>query len=409
MAEKTREQEQEYTGYRWVVLILFALIPFFISFLQFQPAYFAQEIMAEFGMGTQGFAQLTSFPMMVGIFLAFVAGSAADRFGIKKCALLGLLVSAIAATARYFSPDFGTLLISSVFMGVASSTVIPNVAKFAMQWFPPRQISLAVGIGMAMGTAGIAASQLLTGVLFPDYRSAFFVGFIIMIAMTVAWLLLARDKQPAAGAAAASAGPSVKQGILASLKSRGIWTAGFGLFFFQGFNVTVSGLLITALVVVWGTDPVVAGLIAGLFTVGSTLGSAFLPNIISRNRYAKPICIALPIVCVALVMLGWFVNADAARLVIFPVAGLMFGALLSSFMVFPSILPEIDEQTAGAAGGLMTTLMMIGSVVMPSFVITPIAGEDYFMVIVLSCVCVLVCAVLFALLPSVYRGASRGE
>ena len=415
MTADVKAADQQFSGYRWVVLITCTLVSFMVSFCQFQPAFFAQDIMTSMNIGNTEFATITSFPLLVGLFLAFVSGALADKFGIKKVLVVMLMITTAGAIGRYFCYDYVPLLLSSMLLGIAATFVNSNIAKLAMMWFPSKQIPVAVGIGTAMGSAGIAAAQVFNGMLFGDYHTAFLWGGIAMVVITVLWIVLGRDRAvPAAVDMNAEKAESAEQdspqgptGIKAVIKSRSLWLAGIGIFLFNGVNVAAGSFLITAFVVTWGTDAVLAGVISGLFTAGAAVGAAVLPAFISRTKAAKLLCIAVPIAAALLIYAGWMIDIYAVRVVLFFVAGLLFGIILAEFMGMPSILPEISNENAGAAGGLITTFMMCGSVVMPTLVITPICGDNYNMFIIVCCIEIALCAVIFALLPSMYRGENK--
>lgn len=400
------------SGYRWVILALFALMGFVNGLCQFQVSFFAQDIMVDFNVSTSGFTLMTAFPMMFGLFASLAAGSLSDRFGQRKMIFISLVISAAGAIARYFCTIYITLLLSSFLLGMAATFVTVNLVKMAMAWFPQRQMGLAIGVGSASGTAGMAFAQAFMGILFPDYRSAFLWGGIIMAVVTVLWVVLGRDRMitpPADGLSAkAAAGEDEKQGGFKDvIKSRGTWLAGIGGALYNGFNVTAAGLLIAALSVYWSMDPVMAGIIASIFTLGMVIGGTFMPAIIMHLRAAKPICIALPLIATALFLAGWYINETAARCILFPLAGFCFGSIYPIFASFPSVLPEISSDNAGAAGGLMTTVSMVGAVVFPTFIITPIAGTDYNLIVLLACGAMALCFVVFALLPSISGNSKK--
>lgn len=401
MPMTVQADEKGYTGYRWVMLIVLALVNSLTSFCQYIPAYFAQDIMADFSIAPAVFAILVSSPMIFGLVFAFVSGALADRFGIRRVVLIALVISAAGAILRAFSYDFAMLLVSSVMFGVAAAFCTANLAKTAMAWFPPRQVSLAVGIGTALGTGGIAVAQAVTGPLFPDYHTAFLAAGILMVVMLVAWIVLARDKnRPGARQS------SLKAGLLVVVRSRGVWLAGVGCLLYQAVNVATGSFLITALVVQWQTDPVMAGIIAALYIASAAAGSAFVPALISRFPAAKPIFIAISLAAAVLLYCGWIVPGDVVKCVVFVLAGVTFGGLIAAFLAFPSVLPEIDDENSGAAGGLITTVMMVGAVFLPSTLVMGVAGDDYNLMIIICCVLIALCAVVFALLPSIYRGPS---
>ena len=54
----------------------------------------------------------------------------------------------------------------------------------------------------------------------------------------------------------------------------------------------------------------------------------------------------------------------------------------------------------GAAGGLISTVMMAGAFILPSYVITPLAGGINSNTFLIAGVCAVILAVMFVLLPN---------
>ncbi len=398
-------KDENYTGYRWVILILFSLINFFVSFCQFQPSFFAQDIMSSFGIGTVEFATITSAPMVAGFIIALIGGSFADRFGIRKIMIVGLIISSIGGLGRYFCQDYASLFVVTTLLGVSATFVMANTTKLCIQWFRPSELGIAIGIGMCTGSAGIAAAQGLTGIMFSDFRSAFLVGGIILIVLTIAWIVISRDKP--GSVKGKSEGPSMLQGIKLIARNAHIWVAGIAAFFYTGFNITTGSFLITGLIENWAVDAVMAGIVSSLFTIGATVGSIVAPPIVQRIRSARVVSTFIPLFAAILVYVGWSIDIIAARCIIFPIAGLFFGATLPLIMLYPSVLPGVTEENTGVAGGMITMLMMLGAFVVPSFIITPIAGDNYALLIILDCIVCALMAISFALLPSLYNEKSK--
>jgi len=82
----------------------------------------------------------------------------------------------------------------------------------------------------------------------------------------------------------------------------------------------------------------------------------------------------------------------------------------------PMLLPEIGPVYAGSAGGIITTLQVIGAVVAPTFIITPLADSSSKWLFVLAAVCfvLIIVPVLFlpelgskALVARAEKGSSR--
>lgn len=410
----TVEVGREYPAYyKWIMLALFACMNFVINFCQFQPSYFAQDIMDTYGVTSQGYTLMTAFPMAVGLFLAVVTGRIADRFGLRKTVFIALAVSAVGCVARAYCSSYVLLLLMSMLIGVAATFCSANLAKMAMLWFPPNQVGMVIGIVTASASAGLAVAQGVMGFLFDDFYTAFFWGGIVMAVVWVFWGIFARDKATPQGSEApeeeARPDGGGEGGLKDVIKSRGLWLAGMGLACYNGFSTTVCSLIIVALVATWGTVSEIAGIMASLFTIGEAIGAVVVPTWIVHVRKAKGVCIALPIGAVSLMLIAWCLNIDAVRLIVFPISGFLLGGIYPICMSYPSILPEIDDRNSGAAGGLLTSISLIGGIVVPSFIVTPIAGTNYNLMMAIVSVVGLLAVIPFSLLPSVYAGGDDVE
>ncbi|MGI6216096.1 MAG: MFS transporter [Coriobacteriales bacterium] len=393
------QEKVEYSGYRWVILFLFAAVSFMVSFCQFQPAYFAEDIMSDFSIGTTEFSLITSAPMIVGIFLALFGGAISDRFGIKKIVLIGLIISAAGALWRYWCGNFITLFLAMALTGTGATFVTANVSKMAIAWFKPKEISIAVAISLSLGMMGIAVAQATTGAMFSDYSSAFLVGGIAMAVLMVLWAIFGRDRaiSPQEGEVETV---SIKKSLKKVVRIRNLWFAGIATLLFNGFNVCLSSFLTTGLISVWGVDSEIAGLLASFTTWGSVIGATFLPTVIIRFRHAKVIYSLAPFLAAVFVFAGWSINVLPVRSVLFLLAGILYGCINPLAMLYPSTLPEVSSEISGTAGGFITMLMMAGSVIVPSFIVTPIAGSNYMLLVAVDCIVLAFASVMFLLLPS---------
>ena len=59
-------------------------------------------------------------------------------------------------------------------------------------------------------------------------------------------------------------------------------------------------------------------------------------------------------------------------------------------MSFPALLPEIGPECAGSATGIISTLELIGAVVIPTYIITPIAGQNFSLYFILAGSCMVI-------------------
>jgi hypothetical protein len=63
------------------------------------------------------------------------------------------------------------------------------------------------------------------------------------------------------------------------------------------------------------------------------------------------------------------------------------------------LLPEIGPVYAGSAGGIIATLQVIGAVLLPTFVITPLAGSNVTVLFGLAALCMALIIIPVLFLP----------
>lgn len=97
-----------------------------------------------------------------GVLMALPAGWFTDRLGVRLTFTLGqLLVGAMIALAAW-SPDYGLLLVLLVLGGFGFSVLNPATGRAVVEWFPPRERGIAMGVkqtGLTLG--GLTAALLL--------------------------------------------------------------------------------------------------------------------------------------------------------------------------------------------------------------------------------------------------------
>src|SRR5262245_31247352 len=97
-----------------------------------------------------------------GVLMALPAGWFTDRLGVRLTFALGqLLVGAMIALAAW-SPGYGLLLVLLVLGGFGFSVLNPATGRAVVEWFPPRERGIAMGVkqtGLTLG--GLTAALLL--------------------------------------------------------------------------------------------------------------------------------------------------------------------------------------------------------------------------------------------------------
>ena len=391
-------------SWAYVVIACVMLMFFAPNYAQFQLSPLAHVIMPQYNLDATQFSALFSAAMIPGIALSLVAGLLCDRFGTKRTIAVGGAITALALIARIFAPDFTTLFICMVLAGVVATFVNANVGKIMGAWFDPSKLGIAVGVAFASGTFAQTVG-MGTSAFFPSIDALFVFTAVLGVVALAAWIVFFRESALGEGAGEEEAVPHKPLGecLRVVLKSRNIWILGIALGLCMAGVMCVATFLPHALQNVRSFDPEHAGAVASIYTVGSLVGSLAIPVVNARVGRLKPVVIVLALVAAAGVAFGWQLPEGILMNAVLFVTGICLGGILVSLMSVPVLLPEIGPVYAGTGGGVAATLQLMGAVVIPSYIMTPIIGGNYTVFYFIAgalCVGIAVCVFL---LPEVLK------
>lgn len=383
------------SSYRWVILAMTFLPCFWMAVCQFQATAYAADLMETLSLSDAQYSTIATAPMLVGFFISLLAGALGDRLGVKKTVFLSLCITSAGAVLRAAAGSYPVLLTVTVLMGFAGVVINSNNTKLMNAWFSPEELALAIGIVIAAGNGGTIFAMLIGKRLSPSAAKAFLYAGIVFAVITLLWGLLVREQN--CDRQAASEAPQVN--IAEVLKSKGVWIAAIGAAFYMGVNLSVSALLSPGLVA-RGVSDEAAGLSVVVFALVALLSSVVMPGIIIKQKQTGVFCAVLSVAAGTALYLAWLSESAAARNVLLALTGICAGGLLPTLMSIPAVLPEIGPAKMGAAGGVISTIMMGGAFVLPSFVITGIAGGINNTAFLIAGLCAAVVAAAFLLLPN---------
>lgn len=368
------------SSYRWVILMVMWFATFIGCLAQFQVAALAFRIIPELHLTSSQFALIMSAPMLPAVLLSLVGGSLADRFGVKTVVTVGFAFSVVGVYFRYVATDFTMMFIMMTLAGLSSALLNANAAKLLGAWFPMEKMGTAMGLYFSSAATGITVA-LATSAMFPSSKSAFIVAGIFMFVVWIAWMAFIKAKP--AGAPEMPVMP-LSQYLGVVVKSKNIWLVGLGMMFFMGSNMAFSGFLPNALNAVRGVDPVTAGLLASIVTIGTLVGAIAGPAMSDRIGRIKPFLAPVCILGAVVMYAAWIVPTGVTMWGTLFVLGILMGISSPLLMAFPMLLPEIGPAYAGTAGGMIATLQLLGAFVIPAFIITPLAGSNFSLLFGLS-------------------------
>lgn len=384
---------------RWGILAVAFFVSFTGGYSQFTLSGFGSAVTSQLGLSSSQLASLILAPMLPGVFLGFIGGGLADRFGVKRLIGWAYIVSIVGAVLRLFATNYAGMFVAMLFIGMAALFIGFSSAKLFGTWFGSAGVGVAMGIFTAAGGVSTAVAQSTVS-FFPNVRSAYICGIVLLVIAFVAWLtVVPSDGRTKVLTADGAPAPSVRDSLRRVLRNRDVWLLGIGMVLFMGAQMTVSGFLPTALNRGKGLTTGGAGSIAALFTIGSLIGTVGTPYIARWVGRIKPVIIVGALVGMTSILTAWATAPGALSSVLLVVAGATVGSSLPLIMSAPALLPSVGPRNVGAAGGLIGTLQMAGAFVLPTLVIAPIAGTNYTLMFGLAALCCGLIAVAILLVP----------
>ncbi|WP_431969878.1 MFS transporter [Nocardia sp. bgisy134] len=182
------------------VLVPLALAQFICSFAGSNMNVMINDISRDLNTTVQGVQIVITTFLLVMAALMIPGGKLTDRYGRKRCFIVGLIVYGIGAVLSALAPGLGVLILgNSILEGVGTAMLIPPVYILTTLFFTETTSrARAFGVIMALGGIGAAAGPLLGGLITSGlgWRAAF--GFqALVVAVIVLLSLRVVDPLPA--------------------------------------------------------------------------------------------------------------------------------------------------------------------------------------------------------------------
>ncbi len=397
------------SGYKWLILATLGLLFFVGNFAQFQMSPIASQIIEQLDLTTTQYSSAFSAPMAPAIFLSIVSGVLVDKMGVKIPVTLSAVLSVIGLAMRLFAVSYVMLYVALFLIGFSTMMVTVNAAKILSQWFSKEKASVMLGIVFALAAAGQTVG-LAIGAVFPTIQSGYVFALVLgAVGMVLSALFIRENKGTEDERRTEENGPGILEGIKVSMKNRYVWIIGFCMLLDIGASVVVTSMLPTVLAA-RGVASVSAGIISSAFTVGGLVGCILMPNLVARNGGKRRlILIVAGVIAVFGVWLGWRTPAGVVMFIVMFLAGLCINSMGPVLTSIPIQLPDIGPAYAGTAGGVITTLQLMGPVLVVPYIITPLSGGNNNIYFALGAVCMAAFVVLCLFLPASVAKTLRGR
>jgi MFS family permease len=173
------------------MLVPLALAQFICSFAGSNMNVMITDISADLHTSVQGVQVCITLFLLVMAALMIPCGKLTDRWGRKRCFIIGLSIYGVGAVLSAVSPGLGVLILgNSIFEGVGTALLIPPVYILTTLLFSDiKSRAQAFGVISGMGGIGAATGPLIGGAITTaiSWRAAFiFQALIIVIIMLLA-------------------------------------------------------------------------------------------------------------------------------------------------------------------------------------------------------------------------------
>lgn len=357
-----------------ILIIVLVFIGMFLgNYGQYQLAAVPSLIYEKFSLTDAQFSSIMTSPMVPAIFFSIILGVLVDKFGIKIMGSICIFLAASGFVLRVFADSYSIMYVSMMLTGFVCTILNVNLSKIVAGIYPIDKLGKVIGIIMTGSTGAMAVAYATTS-LFPSIETAFLIAAIFAVILFILWILLTKERDFHLQEEQSEAIP-IKQSLRISLKSKNVWLMGFAMMMLLGGAMVISNFQVAYLTTVKGYSETLAGSFGTVLMVGAIFGSIGVPLYLVKFR--KP--------AVCLLVLALLTALSTAGIAILPVAGIYVASFLNGFlrsgvisvmMSFPILFPEIGPKYAGTAGGIVSTLQLIGGVVIPTYIVIPLSGGN---------------------------------
>lgn len=358
---------EERSNYRWVILTVYVLMALGLWMCWFAQAPLLNEYWEQppLNISVRWVGLLLSLPGVVAVILAVVTGRWVDMIGVRKMMILSGALGSVGFGLRpLFAASFFGQAILTVIAGYALCILTACLPSTMIQWFGHEKGHTYIGIGAGSYFVGAGLGVLVTANLFGSLgaKGVFTVWSIVMLAVTISWVIFARDRAEAGTAQRAAFGHECKK----VMKTGSSWLMLGYAFFISGVTVCAMQYLPAQMTVAHHLPPALAGSVVGVYAIAMGVGLAVLPVFagrIGKRRISLILCsITLVIWIIYMIMPSW----TAAALVIFAVVlGFFFEAPWATGLALMESLPGVTHANVGVAAGLWTMAVNAGVFLIP--------------------------------------------
>ncbi len=285
------EDKSQVSGYRWVVLFVFALAMAMIEmhWVNFVPI--TSEAAEIFGVTPLKIGALSMLYMFLYVVFCIPASYVIDTYGLKVGVGFGAIIMAVFAVMKAMYPnDYQMIFYSYIGLAIAQPFIMNAMTKVGANWFPVAERGMAAGLAALSQYVGIALAMVLTPLFYDAYGMSGMLKIFAVASVVIALLFVVFCKEKPA-VPPCSVVSDERIAVFAGLKhmfqqrdmvvTLVMFTIGLGIF--NAITTWTEQILAPR-----GFDYIAAGNIGAALMVGGIVGAIILPIMSDKQRKRKP-------------------------------------------------------------------------------------------------------------------------
>ncbi len=289
--------------YRWVVLLVFALLNGVIQLDWITFAPITVDSIALYNVSAFWIVLLSMSFMVVYIFVSFPASYIIDKYGIRVGVGIGAILTGVFGYLRgAYGHDYTMICISQFALATAQPFIMNAITKVAAEWFPINERATASGIVVLLQFIGIIVAMALTkplaamflqpgqtGLTLESVQSMLTVYGIVSAVSAVLFIIFAKDRPPTPPCSDEDAGRyGIFDGIKHLFKQRdmllllALFFIGLGMF--NAITTYIDIILSGKGFAPGGNE---AGDVGAIMMVAGIVGAIVIPPLSDRLRKRK--------------------------------------------------------------------------------------------------------------------------
>ncbi|MFO7795211.1 MAG: MFS transporter [Promethearchaeati archaeon] len=387
------EKEIQVYGYRWVVLLLFFLINIIIQVLWISYAPVINKSIEYYNLNPDDVLLIDLFSltfMIAYIPITFLASYLLDKYGFKKGASIGAILTGVFGFLRFLAFDNYTLALTfQTGIAIGQPFLLNAITKLSANWFPETEQTTATGISLLSTYIGIALGTVLSSFIVIQWgiSEMLLIFGIISLVLAFIFVIFSKDRPPTP-----PTGEIIEEKVFMFEGIKKLFTNRYFIILFIVFFIGL-GIFNTIETYIGKITPdeALAGLLGMIIIVGGILGTLIM-SILSDKLNMRKLLMIISLL-ISGVSLFIFSFVSGALLLLF---GFFFGfgLLGASPIALEYAVDATKPVPEPSSNGLLMMVGQIGGIIFIIGFENFTLNGSYFPALILQAILLLVCLLL---------------